>query len=98
MYIQSNENQFTGLCWLLRCESMCPIEPCSDTGAEAKSPANGAAQEPLVWDGAGAARRLNVSIQLIRKLVRAKRLKRVPGVRKLLIPENSLREFAATAE
>jgi len=44
------------------------------------------------------AARLSCSPGLIRKLIRQRRLKRIPGVRKILIPEDSLRDFAASAE
>jgi excisionase family DNA binding protein len=53
---------------------------------------------PLLLDVRGAAKRLSVSVVTIRKLVRSQRLARVPDIRKLLIPETSLRQFAETAE
>ena len=53
---------------------------------------------PLLLDIRAAAERLSVAPVTIRKLVRQQRLTRVPGVRKLLIPENSLQKFAASAE
>jgi hypothetical protein len=60
--------------------------------------ANGAQSQPLLLDIYAAAQRLSVAPVTIRKLVRQQRLARVPNIRKLLIPENSLRQFAATAE
>ncbi|HEY5043689.1 MAG TPA: hypothetical protein VIK53_17080 [Verrucomicrobiae bacterium] len=59
---------------------------------------NGAQPQPLLLDIYAAAQRLSVAPVTIRKLVRAQRLARVPGIRKLLIPETSCRQFAATAE
>jgi hypothetical protein len=59
---------------------------------------NGARLQPLVWDVRGAASRISVSPPTVRKLVRQQRLARVPGIRKLLIPESSLRKFSETAE
>jgi hypothetical protein len=59
---------------------------------------NGAQPQPLVWDVRGAASRISVSPPTVRKLVRQQRLARVPGIRKLLIPESSLRKFSETAE
>lgn len=55
-------------------------------------------QQPLLLDIYAAAQRLSVAPVTIRKLVRQQRLARVPGIRKLLIPEVSCRRFAATAE
>jgi excisionase family DNA binding protein len=52
---------------------------------------------PLLWDINTAAQRLSVSEVTIRKLVRQGRLARVPGVRKLLIPDVSLQRFANSA-
>ena len=54
--------------------------------------------QPLLLDIRAAAQRLSISSVTVRKLVRQRRLARVPGVRKLLIPEASCRRFAATAE
>jgi hypothetical protein len=53
--------------------------------------------QPLLLDIYAAAKRLSVAPVTVRKLVRQKRLARVPNIRKLLIPENSLQQFAATA-
>lgn len=53
---------------------------------------------PLLLDIYAAAQRLSVSAVTIRKLVRQRRLARVPNIRKLLIPELSLQHFASTAE
>ncbi len=54
--------------------------------------------QPLLLDIRAAAQRLSISPVTVRKLVRQRRLARVPGVRKLLIPEASCRRFAETAE
>ena len=54
--------------------------------------------QPLLLDIYAAAQLLSVAPVTIRKLVRQQRLARVPGIRKLLIPDSSLRTFAATAE
>jgi hypothetical protein len=54
--------------------------------------------QPLLWDIHGAAKLLSVAPPTIRKFVRQQRLARVPGIRKLLIPDCSLRKFAASAE
>lgn len=58
--------------------------------------ANGTQPQPLVWDVHSAARRLSVSPVTVRKLVRGKRLARLPQIRKLLISEMELQRFAAT--
>jgi hypothetical protein len=52
---------------------------------------------PLLWDIHAAAKRLSVSVVTVRKLIRQQRLARVPNVRKILIPDVSLRRFANTA-
>ncbi len=52
---------------------------------------------PLLWDIYAAAKRLSVSPQTIRKLVRQQRLARVPNIRKVLIPDCSLQRFANSA-
>ena len=54
--------------------------------------------QPLAWDVRGAASRLSISPVTVRKLVRQQRLARLPNIRKLLIPEDSLRKLVATAE
>ena len=61
---------------------------------------NGAKSQPLVlvWDVRGAAEKLSVAIPTIRKWVRQGRLRRIKGCRKLLLPDEALREFVATAE
>jgi Helix-turn-helix domain len=59
---------------------------------------NGPQSQPLCHDVRGAAARLSISPVTVRKLVRQQRLTRLPNIRKLLIPENSLRQFAATAK
>ena len=74
------------------------IENILEDTAGVKHPAIGIQPQPLVWDVHGAARRLSISPVTIRKLIRQRRLSRIPGVRKILIPDVSLREFAATAE
>ena len=53
---------------------------------------------PLLWDIYAAAQRLSVSVPTIRKLVRQQRLARVPNIRKFLIPDSSLQQFADSAE
>lgn len=53
---------------------------------------------PLLHDICAAAHRLSVSPQSIRKLVRQQRLTKVPNIRKLLIPESALQQFAQTAQ
>ncbi len=62
-------------------------EKCGATAQDKNVSPGGGAHEQLLWDVQGASQRLNISKQLLRKLVRQQRLKRVPGVRKLLIPE-----------
>jgi hypothetical protein len=52
----------------------------------------------LVYGVHQSAERLSCSPGLIRKLIRQGRLTRIPGVRKILIPDASLQEFAASAE
>ncbi len=56
------------------------------------------APQPLLLDINAAAQRLSLAPVTIRKLIRQQRLARVPNIRKLLIPEISLRQFAATAK
>lgn len=73
------------------------IETNSEAAAESpKSATNGAAK--LLFDVNEAAARLSMSVVSIRKLLRQQRLKRVAGFRKILIPDQSLRQFAETAE
>ncbi len=52
---------------------------------------------PLCWPISDTAARLNISVQTVRKLVRQRRLARVPGLRKILVTETSLVQFAGTA-
>jgi hypothetical protein len=54
--------------------------------------------QPLLLDIYAVARCLSIAPVTVRKLVRQQRLARVPGIRKLLIPETSCRQFASTAE
>jgi excisionase family DNA binding protein len=73
------------------------IETNSEAAAEnPKSATNGAAK--LLFDVNEAAARLNVSVVSCRKLLRQGRLKRIANFRKILIPESSMQEFAATVE
>jgi hypothetical protein len=65
---------------------------------EANAPANQPQPPALLLDIDAAAHRLSVSKPTIRKLVRAQRLARVPNIRKLLIPEFSIQQFANTAQ
>jgi len=59
--------------------------------------AGGTPSKPLLLDIYATAQLLSVAPVTVRKLVRQQKLTRVPGVRKLLIPEASCRQFAATA-
>jgi len=73
---------------------MAYIKNSSDDAAEtAESATNGAAK--LLFDVREAAARLSVSVVSIRKLLRQKRLHRVPDFRKILISDSELRRFAA---
>jgi len=54
--------------------------------------------QPLLHDIHAAAQRLSVSEPTIRKLVRQQRLAKVPDIRKLLIPDVSLQQFANSAK
>jgi hypothetical protein len=54
--------------------------------------------DKLAYDVHESAARLSCSPGLVRKLIHQRRLSRIPGVRKILIPDASLREFAASAE
>jgi hypothetical protein len=53
---------------------------------------------PLLWDIHAAAKRLSVSPQTVRKLLRQQRLEKVPNIRKILIPDLSLQRFANSAK
>ena len=55
---------------------------------------NGAAT-PLLHNIRSAAARLSISPVSVRKLIRQKRLRRVPDFRKILIAETELQRFAA---
>lgn len=81
----------------LSCLDMNDTKQTSETAADNPKPAATAAPK-LLFNISEAAERLSVSVPLIRRLIRQQRLKRVPGVRKILIPEISLQNFAATAE
>jgi hypothetical protein len=69
----------------------------SDATAEnQKSEVNVAATQ-LLFDIRAAARRLSMSVVSVRKLIRARRLSRLPNFRKILVSEAELQKFAATA-
>lgn len=59
---------------------------------------NNGAVTPLLYDIHATAERLSMSVVSIRKLIRARRLKRIPDFRKILISESELQRFAASAE
>jgi excisionase family DNA binding protein len=69
----------------------------SDAAAVNQMPVASAAPK-LLFNISEAAEILSVSVPLIRRLIRQQRLKRVRGVRKVLIPAISLQNFAASAE
>ena len=48
----------------------------------------------LLFDVREAAARLSISVVSVRKLIRQKRLKRVPDFRKVLISDGELKRFA----
>jgi hypothetical protein len=50
---------------------------------------------PLLYDIRAAAARLSMSVVSIRKLIRQRRLRRIPDFRKILISGAELRRFAA---
>jgi len=76
---------------------MKPHEINSDAAAETpKSAANGAPK--LLFDVRESAARLSVSVVSVRKLIRQRRLHRVPDFRKILISDSELCRFAGTAE
>jgi len=54
--------------------------------------------EPLLLTRSQAAKTLNVSEITIWRLLQTGRLQRVPAIRRILIPQASVRAFAATAE
>lgn len=68
------------------------VEPLM-TKKAAESPVNVAPK--LLYDVKGAAEQLSVSVPSIRKLIRQGRLPRVQGVRKILVPREALKNFAA---
>ena len=61
------------------------------------SNSNGAVT-PLLYDIHATAQRLCMSPVSVRKLIRQRRLKRLGDFRKILISENELQRFAASAE
>ena len=63
----------------------------------ATSPVSNGAPK-LLFDVREAAARLSMSVQTIRKLIRQNRLKRVPGIRKILISDAELMRFAGDVE
>jgi hypothetical protein len=62
-------------------------------GEEIENNGNGAAT-PLLHDIRSASARLSMSPVSIRKLIRQRRLRRVPDFRKILISEAELQRFA----
>lgn len=56
------------------------------------------ATSPLALDVHAAAKTLSVAEPTIRKLIRQRRLPRIGGIRKILIPVAALQKFAASAE
>ena len=53
---------------------------------------------PLALDVHDSAKTLSVAEPTIRKLIRQRRLPRIGGIRKILIPVAALQKFAASAE
>ena len=51
--------------------------------------------EPLLFDLETSARRLSISTHMVRKLIRQRRLRAVPGIHKILIADGELRRFAS---
>jgi excisionase family DNA binding protein len=51
----------------------------------------------LLFDVNEAAQRLSISVVSVRKLIRARRIRRIPDFRKILISDAELRKFAASA-
>lgn len=60
-----------------------------------EKPGNGAAT-PLLHDIYSAAARLSMSVVSVRKLIRQRRLHRIPDFRKILIAESELQRFATS--
>jgi hypothetical protein len=52
----------------------------------------------LLFDVNAAAQRLSISVVSVRKLIRARRIRRVPNFRKILVSDAELQKFAASAE
>lgn len=52
------------------------------------------AERPLLYDKRGAAAALNISPVTLQRLLMQGRIKRVPGIRKILIPRSELEKFA----
>lgn len=50
---------------------------------------------PLCWTIDQAAERLNLATITVRRLILRGKLRKIEGIRKVLVPEASLREFAA---
>jgi hypothetical protein len=55
-------------------------------------------QPRLAFDIHDSAKTLSVSEQTIRVLIRRRRLPRIGGIRKILVPVAALQKFAASAE
>lgn len=68
------------------------------TTAPVNAPTANSAVTPLLFDIRAAAQRLSMSVVSVRKLIRARRLSRLPNFRKILVSEAELQKFAATAE
>jgi hypothetical protein len=52
----------------------------------------------LLFDVNEAAQRLSISVVSVRKLIRARRIRRVPNFRIILVSDAELQKFAASAE
>jgi len=65
---------------------------------EIKQVADETPVEPLLLTRSQAAKTLNVSEITIWRLLQTGRLQRVPAIRRILIPQTSVRAFAATAK
>jgi hypothetical protein len=50
--------------------------------------------ETLLFDLEVSARRLSISVHMVRKLIRQRRLRAAPGIHKILIADDELRRFA----
>lgn len=52
------------------------------------------APPPLAWTVGQVADRLNLSQMTIKRLIQRNKLRRIDGLRRIIIPESSIREFA----